>query len=139
MLQDKAGDLWFATQGGGVSKYNGKSFTNYTTQEGLANDAVDNILEDNKGIMWFSTLGGGVSRFDGKTFATYTTTEGLPDNEVYAGCDLQGPKPDFCDQSGDCGLTGYAEKGKEGQVTVPAQNDLTNEALKNYKPIFEYL
>ena len=33
---DKTGNLWFGTDGGGVSRYNGKSFTNFTTEQGLA-------------------------------------------------------------------------------------------------------
>ncbi|MCX6312891.1 MAG: hypothetical protein NT084_14805 [Bacteroidetes bacterium] len=34
MLQDKSGNLWFGTDGG-VSKYDGKSFTHFTEKEGL--------------------------------------------------------------------------------------------------------
>jgi hypothetical protein len=38
---DKAGNLWFGTIGrGGVSKYDGKSFTNYTVAQGLVGNVV---------------------------------------------------------------------------------------------------
>ena len=30
-IVDNAGNLWFGTKGGGVSRYDGKNFTNYTT------------------------------------------------------------------------------------------------------------
>ncbi|PKP44835.1 MAG: hypothetical protein CVT95_10545, partial [Bacteroidetes bacterium HGW-Bacteroidetes-12] len=39
MLQDKSGNLWFGTSGG-VSKYDGKSFTHFTEKEGLSNNTV---------------------------------------------------------------------------------------------------
>ena len=67
---------------GGVSKYDGKSFTTYTTAQGLANNCVWSILEDKKGNLWFGTWGGGVSRYDGKSFTTYTTEQGLADNFI---------------------------------------------------------
>ncbi|MBU0486424.1 MAG: PAS domain S-box protein, partial [Bacteroidetes bacterium] len=52
---DKTGNLWFGTSGGGVSRYDGKSFTNFTTAQGLANNSVMAIIQDHKGIMWFGT------------------------------------------------------------------------------------
>jgi len=75
---DKAGNLWFGTQGGGVSKYDGKGFANYTTMQGLANNSVLGITEDKEGNFWFATYGGGASKFDGHKFTTYTDKDGLP-------------------------------------------------------------
>lgn len=77
VVQDKFGNLWIATGFGGVSKYDGKSFTTYTEREGLSNNTVLNILKDRQGNLWFATQLG-ASRFDGKTFTNYTTREGLP-------------------------------------------------------------
>ena len=34
MVEDQSGNLWFCTAGG-VSKYDGKSFTHFTDKEGL--------------------------------------------------------------------------------------------------------
>jgi serine phosphatase RsbU (regulator of sigma subunit) len=82
MLQDKSGNLWFATFGGGVSRYDGKSFTSFTKKEGLANNDVWSMLQDKSGNLWFGTNGGGVSRYDGKAFTTYTEKEGLANNSV---------------------------------------------------------
>ena len=79
---DSEGNLWFATQGGGVSKYDGKSFITYTTKQGLANNSVRSIAEDKNGNLWFGTYGGGVSKYDGKSFITYTTEQGLANNSV---------------------------------------------------------
>jgi len=81
VLEDRKGNLWFATRDSGVYYYNGKSFQHFTTREGLANNGVTCIYEDKAGIIWFGT-GGGVSRYDGKSFQNFTTKEGLSDNDL---------------------------------------------------------
>ena len=81
--KDKSGNLWFSTYGGGVSRYDGKSFTNYTTVQGLVSNNVWSICEDDAGNMWFGTDGDGVSRYDGKSFISYDTTDGLTGNTVF--------------------------------------------------------
>ena len=58
--KDKEGNIWFGTNGGGVSKYDGRNFTNYTTVQGLANNVVWSITEDKAGNIWFGTDGSGV-------------------------------------------------------------------------------
>jgi ligand-binding sensor domain-containing protein/serine phosphatase RsbU (regulator of sigma subunit) len=84
MLQDKTGNLWFGTNGGGVCRYDGKSFTNFTEKEGLSNNYVWSILEDKTGNLWFGTNGGGVCRYDGKSFTNFTEKEGLSNNVVWS-------------------------------------------------------
>lgn len=69
LYADRKGNLWFGTPIGGVSKYDGKSFTTYTPSNGLLNNTVEDILEDKAGNMWFAT-DHGLSRFDGITFST---------------------------------------------------------------------
>jgi ligand-binding sensor domain-containing protein len=78
---DRKGNLWFGTHGGGVSRYDGKSFTTYNTMQGLANNSVFAILQDKNDNIWFSTWGG-VSRYDGKSFRNLNTNDGLADPEV---------------------------------------------------------
>jgi serine phosphatase RsbU (regulator of sigma subunit)/streptogramin lyase len=82
--KDKTGNLWFGTYGGGVSRYDGKSFVNFTTAQGLANNNVWSITEDKTGNLWFGTDGGGVSRYDGKSFVNFTTAQGLANNTVWS-------------------------------------------------------
>ncbi len=79
--KDKAGNLWFGSSGNGVSKYDGKSFTNYYSSSGLIHNLIDDILEDSKGNIWFATYGG-LSRYDGHAFTNFTKTDGLPNNDV---------------------------------------------------------
>jgi len=69
IVQDKNDNIWFATNHG-ISRYDGKKFTNYTINEGLAHNQVWSILLDKSGMLWFGTEGG-VSRFDGKSFANF--------------------------------------------------------------------
>ena len=84
IIEDRNGNLWFGTYGGGVSKYDGQSFTNYTEKEGLSSNYVVSIIEDRNGNFWFGTYGGGVSKYDGQSFTNYTQKEGLSDNTVWS-------------------------------------------------------
>ena len=78
-FRDSKGNLWFGTDGGGVSKFDGKSFTNFTKTNGLAGNSVKCIQQDTAGNYWFGTNGGGLSRYDGISFNNYNQTQGLAD------------------------------------------------------------
>ena len=82
IFEDKAGNLWFGTDGDGVKKYDGKTFTTYTDEQGLGDNNVVSITGDKAGNIWFGTWYGGVSRYDGKSFTTFTKKDGLPGNYV---------------------------------------------------------
>jgi len=82
--KDKRGNLWFGTNGGGISKYDGKTFANFTTAHGLANNSIWCITEDHNGNIWFGTDGSGASKYDGRQFTTYTTLQGLAGNIVFS-------------------------------------------------------
>ena len=77
IFEDNHNNLWVGTEGGGISKYDGKYFTHYTEKEGLSDNSVYAILEDHNSNLWFGTNGGGVSRYDGDIFRHYTEKEGL--------------------------------------------------------------
>ena len=70
VLEDRRGNIWFASTDSGVYYYNGKSIQHFTTAEGLANNRVMPVYEDKAGIIWFGT-GGGISRYDGKSFLNF--------------------------------------------------------------------
>jgi ligand-binding sensor domain-containing protein/serine phosphatase RsbU (regulator of sigma subunit) len=82
MLQDQLGNLWFGTDGGGVTRFDGKSFTHFTEKEGLSDNRVWSIYQDHMGDLWFGTYGGGVTRYDGKSFTHFTDKGGLQGNTV---------------------------------------------------------
>src|SRR5688572_19346947 len=135
-LEDKKGNLWFATYGGGVSSYDGKSFINFTTAHGLANNDVWNITEDKNGNLWFGTSGGGVSRYDGKSFINITTAQGLADDKVY---DIIIDSQDNIFIGTTLGfsvLKEFKSLASSGG-SIPAVNNLTNEEIKKYQPVFE--
>src|SRR5688572_28854033 len=66
-LQDKAGNIWFSTAGNGVFRFDGRSFTNFTTKDGLSDNGVSDIIQDKAGNIVFATSKG-ICTFDGKTF-----------------------------------------------------------------------
>ncbi|MGB0390501.1 MAG: ligand-binding sensor domain-containing protein [Salibacteraceae bacterium] len=68
-FSDKEGNMWFSTTQEGIFKYDGKSFTNYTVEDGLCGNQVWTILEDKDGLMWFGTESG-LCKFNGKIFET---------------------------------------------------------------------
>ncbi|HXU28330.1 MAG TPA: two-component regulator propeller domain-containing protein [Bacteroidia bacterium] len=83
IFEDKPGNLWFSTEGGGIYKYDCKSFTNYTTAQGLVDNSVMNIIEDKSGNLWFgSNTGGGICRYDGAAFTSFKTSQGLSNDIV---------------------------------------------------------
>ncbi|MBT5832630.1 MAG: tetratricopeptide repeat protein [Candidatus Latescibacteria bacterium] len=81
IMLDQQGYLWFATLGGGVSRYDGEDWQSFTTIDGLAHNWVHTIFQDRKDNLWFGTSNG-VSKFDGKTWTTFTTKDGLASNAI---------------------------------------------------------
>lgn len=77
------GLIWAGTWGGGVGRFDGKAWQNYTTKDGLAGNIVYSIAQDIKGNLWFGT-NRGVTRFDGKNWHSLTRKEGLLEDNVYA-------------------------------------------------------
>ncbi|MCB0562711.1 MAG: hypothetical protein KDD09_27355, partial [Phaeodactylibacter sp.] len=80
VCEDKTGNLWFGTESG-ASCYDGISFRNFTTEEGLANNDVNAIIEDKTGKFWFGTRGH-ACYYDGETFTKVTNEEGAPFENV---------------------------------------------------------
>jgi ligand-binding sensor domain-containing protein len=74
-LEDKNGNIWFGTTRDGVYRYDGKSFTNFTSKDGLNSNVVWSILEDKQGNIWFGT-DAGICRFDGKSIKSIPITTG---------------------------------------------------------------
>jgi ligand-binding sensor domain-containing protein/signal transduction histidine kinase len=140
MLQDFEGNIWCGTVGGGVSKFDGKFFTNYTENEGLSNNRVRSILQDRKGNLWFGTEGGGVIKFDGKFFTNYTEKDGLNNNVVRCILEDQAGNLWFGTQHGVCKYDGNrVEDLGSGDKSDPAsQQDIIRVKGKPVKSFFRY-
>ena len=89
MAQDRGGNIWFATWGGGVARFDGQQWATWTTADGLPSNDVVDIHEDRRGHIWIATggtshemRGGGVARFDGERWRTWSTADGLPSDYV---------------------------------------------------------
>ena len=80
IVEDKAGNIWFASNGGGVYRYDGTTLTNLSEKDGLCNNFVETILEDRAGNLWFGTRYGGLCKYDpsaslragGKAFTAFS-------------------------------------------------------------------
>ncbi|MGQ0828622.1 MAG: two-component regulator propeller domain-containing protein [Bacteroidota bacterium] len=82
ICQDHNGNIWFGTNSGGVSRYDGNKFITVNENDSLVNNVVFSITELKNGKMLFGT-NGGLSVFDGKLCKNYTDQNGLPHNRVY--------------------------------------------------------
>ncbi len=78
-----ADTIWAGTWGGGVSRFDGRQWINYTVKDGLASNIVFSIAQDKQGVLWFGT-DQGLTRYDGKTWRTFTQRDGLFSDGVYA-------------------------------------------------------
>lgn len=178
MTEDRKGNLWFGTQQGGIFCYDGnrveaieknthslsdtlglkkinerfvKTFTNYSTEQGLGANCVFRIREDIKANIWIATYGGGLCRYNNaatkqlnsKLFLNFTTEHGLADNSVYdfvfdnKGNIVAGTNHGFSMLKGF--KLKYNSDGKNTLPTfIPVINDFSNEQLeKYYVPVFE--
>ena len=92
LFEDSEGNIWFARDGYGGCKYDGRSFTHFTKKDGLCSNNVASIVEDAQGSMWFGSITsdhpeyieeGGVTRYDGHTFTVFPEMKGLTSNDIY--------------------------------------------------------
>lgn len=86
--EDREGNFWIATHGGGIAMLRpaSDSFAVYNTQNSkLPNDKVFSLLEDGRGNLLVGTKGGGLSVFDKgtKQFTTYSEKDGLQNTTIY--------------------------------------------------------
>lgn len=97
---DKDGNKWFATYGGGLSKFDGKQWTNYTSEgygppqphawrsypegAGLGDMWTYDLAFDKQNTLWVATWKGASQMNRDGSFKTYATRDGLADKWVYA-------------------------------------------------------
>lgn len=82
IVEDTAGNIWFATQNKGVFRFDGKAVENVSAKKGLGDNYAGGIVQDNAGNMWF-TMKEGICRFDGTSFTEFTSKDGLGGSEIW--------------------------------------------------------
>jgi ligand-binding sensor domain-containing protein len=82
IAQDKQGNLWF-TMKTGICKFDGTTFKEYTSNDGLGGPEFWGLIIEKSGIIWV-TARGSTTRFDPsvplpdpKAFKVYSTADGL--------------------------------------------------------------
>lgn len=84
MTQDSFGNLWIGTLGG-VSRYDGRKFSNYSVNDGLLSNTVYDLKFDHKGKLIISTSEG-LQQFDGKHFLTLANA--IKNNNQYTAANI---------------------------------------------------
>jgi ligand-binding sensor domain-containing protein len=116
MTEDRNGDIWLTSMSqGGVSRFDGTAFENWSREDGMSDDMVFSVCEDRTGSLWFGMLGnrnGGLDRFDGETFAHFNEASGLCSNNIIC---------IFEDRAGTLWLG--SERGELCQLTPSADPD----------------
>lgn len=82
IMEDDAGDLWFASKDQGVFRYDGEKIDNLSDLEGLGSNYAGGMGQDAQGNYWF-TMKDGFCKYDGESFTSYTTEDGLGGSEVW--------------------------------------------------------
>ncbi|MCP4156222.1 MAG: SpoIIE family protein phosphatase [bacterium] len=75
--EDRDGNFWVGTDGGGLSRIQEGTIQTLSTQDGMACGYVYSIYEDKEGSLWAGTLDGGLHRFCDTPITMFTSKEGL--------------------------------------------------------------
>lgn len=84
ITEDRWGNYWMGTSGGGVSKYKGQQFEYFSKSNGLAGNYIYALDFDLEGRMWVSTSGLGVTMVDSNRYTHYAQDSGFADVKVKA-------------------------------------------------------
>jgi ligand-binding sensor domain-containing protein len=84
ILEDRQRRIWFTciqafqpemTGDGGVSRYDGKTFTTFADVPGLSRNDIYTIYEDRSAQIWIGATGVGAYRYDGNEFTLFDKTD----------------------------------------------------------------
>jgi signal transduction histidine kinase/ligand-binding sensor domain-containing protein/CheY-like chemotaxis protein len=73
VVQDQRGYMYFGTDDGGVSIFDGRKFSTLNASNGLINNHVVALLLDRQGHLWVSMEDEGVARYDGSVFEYFNS------------------------------------------------------------------
>jgi ligand-binding sensor domain-containing protein len=81
---DKDGAVWAGTWGGGLSRFDGQTWTQHTVAEGLPGNHVFMLHVDPRGVLWIGTNKGLARAKAGGGFEVMTTHDGLFGDTVFS-------------------------------------------------------
>lgn len=73
IFQDHTGVIWFSTNGGGVSRFDGLNFSNYSTKDGLTSNRINVVFEDKHNVIWIGSTKG-IVQFKNKKLSAIDDT-----------------------------------------------------------------
>ncbi len=79
IAEDRLGNLWLGTKNGGLIKYDGTYFYNYSLDDFTTKDnhEITDIEIDENDNIWLTIQFGGLAYFDGKQFISYKDRQGV--------------------------------------------------------------
>ena len=81
LAEDREGNLWVGTEGGGLNRLRDGHFTCFTKTNGLPGNSISALEVDSDGVLWVATSGG-LARFSGGKWTSYTRKEGLASDSL---------------------------------------------------------
>jgi ligand-binding sensor domain-containing protein/signal transduction histidine kinase len=82
MLEDRDGNLWLGTAGGGIVRVRAGRFESSLLTDSTSDDMVYALAEDSEGNLWLGTQPGGLHSLRNSRFVTYETRDGLTDGVI---------------------------------------------------------
>jgi ligand-binding sensor domain-containing protein len=128
LIDDQAGEIWFATNGNGVSRYNkGRWRAPFSIKHGLADNRVNALLKTkNPAGIWFGTSNGASFRSANGTWTTVKRQHGLGENHVKSLLEDQNRRIWF--GSFLRGVTRYTRKSNRPTIQLLNRFDVTTSA-----------
>jgi len=83
LMVDTDGIVWAGTWGGGLARFDGSAWKNYTMSDGLPGNHVFMLHQDDDGTIWVGTSSG-LARMEGESFKSFTTEDGLFSDQVFS-------------------------------------------------------
>lgn len=86
IMQSRDGSIWMGTDGFGICRYFPvtDSFALYSTEDGLSDNNISQLVEDDNGVIWIGTMYGGLNQYRNGVFTPLDSSDGINGIEVDA-------------------------------------------------------
>lgn len=83
LMEDRWGNVWIGTSGGGVSKYTGEQFRYFSTRNGLKGNYIYHVGNED-GVVQVATSGPGLCQWREESFETAPNADSIPARNIKA-------------------------------------------------------